>query len=424
MTKRFLGLILTLSVLTALMPQSVANAQAGIEIGDYIQMGTYYGKPILWRCVDIDENGPLMLSDRILCLKAFDAKGDNKTGSHNRGNTSGQYRRRYGSNYWADSNIRCWLNSKSAAGNIEWICGNSPDEDHVLGGYNAYENEAGFLTNFNSCELMAMKAVMQKSLLDRYEYTNMSSYGEAAHAYSSSIHDVVRNYDNAYSELVTDTVFLLDVKQVNKVFQNGLFFNWDKYYIGVPTEECVANSEYKSSDLDYQKYWSYWLRTPCSDSYTGYSVCYVSQIGDVNFYDAYDSLFGVRPAFYLDMPCNGFAYGSGTEDDPYRLANTEKNDFVTEITPVVGVHKIKNNISYDFFIKSGANISGIFMMGIYDSLGRLLKMEVLDNIYNEKEKEVSGLFEAPNSTYLYKTFLWNNIEDMMPLATTVSEIIE
>lgn len=41
-----------------------------IQVGDYITMGTYYDAPIVWRCVAIDENGPLMLSDKILCLKA------------------------------------------------------------------------------------------------------------------------------------------------------------------------------------------------------------------------------------------------------------------------------------------------------------------------------------------------------------------
>ena len=45
-----------------------------IKLGDYLRMGSYYGAPILWRCVSIDENGPLMLADQILCLKAYDAK--------------------------------------------------------------------------------------------------------------------------------------------------------------------------------------------------------------------------------------------------------------------------------------------------------------------------------------------------------------
>ena len=45
------------------------NTLANIKIGDYLQMGEYYGKPILWRCVDIDENGPLMLSDNLFGIK-------------------------------------------------------------------------------------------------------------------------------------------------------------------------------------------------------------------------------------------------------------------------------------------------------------------------------------------------------------------
>lgn len=49
-----------------------------IQIGDYITLGTYQDEPIVWRCVDIDENGPLMLSDKILCLKAYDANGESE----------------------------------------------------------------------------------------------------------------------------------------------------------------------------------------------------------------------------------------------------------------------------------------------------------------------------------------------------------
>ncbi|MBR1738002.1 MAG: hypothetical protein IJ736_13490 [Firmicutes bacterium] len=47
-----------------------------VKVGDYFEMGTYFDEPILWRCIAYDENGPLMLSDRILCMKAFDAAGN------------------------------------------------------------------------------------------------------------------------------------------------------------------------------------------------------------------------------------------------------------------------------------------------------------------------------------------------------------
>lgn len=48
-------------------PTIEADNKPTIEIGNYIQMGTYGGVPIVWRCVAKDSNGPLMLSDRVLC---------------------------------------------------------------------------------------------------------------------------------------------------------------------------------------------------------------------------------------------------------------------------------------------------------------------------------------------------------------------
>ena len=77
MKKRFFGM--ALAVLVTISAINIAvQAESAVNIGNYIQMGTYYGEPILWRCVDIDENGPLMLSDRIICLKPYDASGSDK----------------------------------------------------------------------------------------------------------------------------------------------------------------------------------------------------------------------------------------------------------------------------------------------------------------------------------------------------------
>ena len=64
---------------------------SSITEGDYLSAGEYNGEAILWRCVDINENGPLMLSDQILSFKAFDASGEH-------GN---EVRDLYGSNNWA-----------------------------------------------------------------------------------------------------------------------------------------------------------------------------------------------------------------------------------------------------------------------------------------------------------------------------------
>ncbi|MGN0181885.1 MAG: DUF6273 domain-containing protein, partial [Candidatus Ornithomonoglobus sp.] len=243
MKKKLISLLVTAAMIMTFLPVTVSAAES-INIGEYVQMGTYYGAPILWRCVDIDENGPLMLSDKIICIKPFDAAGDNTSGSHGRGYNDGHYRKRWGSNYWADSNMRCWLNSDASAGNVNWTCGNAPTEDKVYG-YNDYADEAGFLTNFTLGERNAIKPVTQKSLLDGYEYDS-NNKDSNYHICDFHINNVLQNYDTAYSEQVTDSVFLLDVKQVNAVYNNSNVLG-DKYYIGEPTEQCVSNSEYVSS---------------------------------------------------------------------------------------------------------------------------------------------------------------------------------
>ncbi len=82
--KKLISLILAVCVLVAPMAASsadtednntdVVHAAETFQIGDYILLGRYYDQPILWRCMDIDENGPLMLTIE-LCRKEFDSIG-------------------------------------------------------------------------------------------------------------------------------------------------------------------------------------------------------------------------------------------------------------------------------------------------------------------------------------------------------------
>ena len=314
MKKKIIRLLTTVAVLCTCTMLSACMPRHDIDIGDYVQMGTYYGQPILWRCVDIDENGPLMLSDKILCLKAFDAKtsSNSTTGSHSRRSS----RAARESNYWADSNIRSWLNSSASAGDVNWLCGNPPIESETF--YNAYDQEAGFLTNFTSKELAAIKEVTQKSLLSYPEYdAGMAAIGTEKHSYSlsiSSISSVVQNYGTAYAEYVTDKVFLLDVKQINEAYNNSDVLG-DDYYIGEPTAECVANSEYADSHLVVGEKWETWLRSPSSSS-DDY-VRYVESGGGVYDDSAWSGYPGVRPAFYLNLSSFTVKSGTGTESNPY-----------------------------------------------------------------------------------------------------------
>lgn len=320
---RLLSMLTALTMLASLfgaMPITASAADvsaASIKIGDYITLGG-----IKWRCVAFElatnqSNGypvidstntstsytvsskgdqcylPLMLADTSIGQKEFDAECSKTSGSHARN----YYRGNHGSNYWGDSNIRDWLNSSASAGNVTWSCGNAP----------SYKSEAGFLTKFNDTEKAAMQTVTQKSLLAQADKDIPGASGSEVHTYNGDISNVVQNYSTAYSEQVTDTMFLLDVQQVYNVYSNDADLGGNGYY-KCPGSEC-----------------SYWLRMPSGTTSTKARLVTSEggvgeEYADFSFLGWNSYHFVVRPAFFLN-PSAKFVCGSGTSDVPYRLSH-------------------------------------------------------------------------------------------------------
>ena len=307
-TALLLSAVLTLCLLP--LPVEAAGAEAGVQLGDYIQLGRYENEPILWRCVSVDENGPLMLSDRVLCdSMPYDAQtSENSTsGSHRR---SG-YRSKYGSNHWRDSDMRSWLNSDADAGQVKWLCGNPPKDGYIMGG-GAYDGKAGFLNGFTRDEAAAIKTVTQRAIVSHPEYT--AGYIDAPGAdlpYNTDIGSVADGYEGAHYENITDKVFLLDVKQLHTVYEN-----LGGYYIG-QNRNGVS--------------WNYWLRTPVTDC--NHDMRYVSPQGSIGRDAPCKGYYGVRPAFYLDAAYYAVTSGSGTAADPYVGAAPGKPADSTPLSP-------------------------------------------------------------------------------------------
>ena len=307
-TALLLSAVLTLCLLP--LPVRAAGAETGVQLGDYIQLGRYDGEPILWRCVSVDENGPLMLSDRVLCdSMPYDAQTseNSDSGSHRR---SG-YRSKYGSNHWRDSDMRSWLNSDADAGQVEWLCGNPPKDGYIMGG-GAYDGKAGFLNGFTVDEAAAIKTVTQRSIVSHPEYT--AGYIDAPGddlPYNTDIGSVADGYEGAHYESITDKVFLLDVKQLRAVHEN-----LGGYYI-------AQNRSGVS--------WSYWLRTPVTDC--NHDMRYVSPQGSIGRDAPCKGYYGVRPAFYLDAAYYAVTSGSGTAADPYVGAAPNKPTDSTPLSP-------------------------------------------------------------------------------------------
>ena len=295
MTKKITAIFLALCMAISVLPMTVqAASKPDIKVGDYVKMGNYNNASILWRCVSIDDNGPLMLADKIVDTLAYDAKtNDNSTSkSHSR-----SYKRDdYGSNYWKDSNMRSWLNSTAEAGKVDWLCGNPPKDGYVSGA-GAYNQKAGFLNAFSKAEIAAMKTVTQRSLVSHPEYNKGIVEGDANSDlyYYTDISYAAINYDSAYFENTTEKVFLLDVKQANAVWKN-----LNGYYVAYNNDGMA---------------WPYWLRTPVTDC--NHDMRYISSSGQVGRYAPWYSDLGVRPAFYLDSEYFVATSGSGSQSNPY-----------------------------------------------------------------------------------------------------------
>jgi|GEM_PF-3872386 len=378
---------------------------SAINIGDYVLMGKYNNDQILWRCVDIDENGPLMLSDKIISIKPFDAAGNHK---YIDGTTQVDYNnsRTYnGSDLWETSNMRSWLNSTATSGNVIWLDGCPPIADNVYNGWNAYSDEKGFLIedNFTAIERVAIKSVTQKSLLNSLDITKLKIDGTAVHTYNPYISTVIQNYDLAYYHNVTDKMFLLDVKQVNKVYQNRSILG-TSYHIGQPTQKAVDNSTY-NNNLNSGENCHYWLRSPSADSYG--SVRNITKEGYVSITSAYISYaLGVRPAFYINLTSVIFTSGDGSVGNPYKV----NDDVIWQLSNLANVNNtISVNVSND---KSTYHTLPIITVAVYDENDNLIY--VIDQPVEENKTSYNFDVTGISGIKKIKAFLWDSLDSPQP----------
>ena len=266
--KKTIGILICLTLIMAPLSAYVFAADVTeITSGAYYQLGKYNGSPILWRAVVTDdENGVLMVSDKILCYKIFDPSIDSS------GIVGGPL-------LWDYSAMRIWLNSIADSGEVEWVDEHIPSPDRILRSYiTPYSNEKGFLNkdNFSESELSVMKTVSHWQALSTknaiYTENGLSKpflpkivEAENSHlertVYRYKIEDMDRAYYGAMYR-VNDTVMTLDEKQLfNVLSQLGTVASENADGV-IPTHPWYTDND-----------GIYWLRT----QYTGNKIiCYGS----------------------------------------------------------------------------------------------------------------------------------------------------
>ncbi len=276
------------------------GANSHIAEGDYLAVGNYNGEEILWRCVDINENGPLMLSERILSFKSFDASG----------NHGDKLRDKYGSGSWANSNIRSWLNSEEGEGSKVWPCGNPPTSDQCEG-HNGYSVEKGFLANFAPEEREIISETPLWTVIYPADADESTSGGEPLELHRNA--NNLGNYASAYKNLTYDRMFLLSIEEANRVKND-----FGSFLTAGPTPSAVNLNEASIEGLSADRSAMWWLRD--ADAEMNCCVRAVTLDGWIHSIVAVRSSNGIRPAFYLNMDAAAFLSGDGSRNEPYRVA--------------------------------------------------------------------------------------------------------
>lgn len=297
--KKIVFVILCFCILLVAVPVCAAS----IRVGDYVYFGKYLDSPILWRCTDIDDNGTLLVSERIISIKSYDAS-DNGTP--------------LGSGRWSSSAIRKWLNSSEAS--VDYSAGATPENDNLLMGKNGYKDESGFLSenNFSSDEVSLINTVSLDTFLSKL-YSSEASGGSEPYLLPNGFAEVGSNRAEAYFETTNDKVFLLSSVEAAEISQTlGKAF-----YFALPSEEAVSGSNYKSVNLSDEKYWNWWLRDCLATDSGSRAACAcpvnkLSLRGWISGEFAYNDGIGVRPALYLNGKDVSLSDGDGSVSSPYR----------------------------------------------------------------------------------------------------------
>lgn len=254
------------------------------ELGDTVTFGSYYGEPIEWRVLKINEDGTMvLLSKYILTIKSFDAPEGGEY-NHYEGNEYWSYDNHIvtdeslvikirGNNDWSLCNLRTWLNSDTEV--VKY-----PDQEptYKAVGDNFYCNEPGFLYEFTEEEKAALVTVTNQSPANTFS-------------------------ENATDGYVTseERVYLLSSEELSWIDEAGMIM------YAKPTAACEEHDAYRAYYEDFVEayhtesfYW--WLRDNPKEEINKVYVAVTEYESDMTVAPANcgASDYGVRPVVTVD----------------------------------------------------------------------------------------------------------------------------
>jgi hypothetical protein len=244
------------------------DKKVSFQIGEYINFGSYLNETIVWECVEVDAGQAVFISKYVLCRKAFDAAEGGTAiyiGAPPPANSDYKISSQIlGSNIWANSNIREWLNSKSVTVNFST---HPPIASAVIDS-DIYVNERGFLNSFSDIEINQI---------------------------------IPTEHDN-----VKDYVYLLSVDEINKYLE-----------MNIKMKKMISKSAGNKLGINQIQY-SYWTRTPSNVEYKA-QVYYGESEPIIDFSGEFCALGkGILPVINIKSPIEILS-GNGSLEQPYTM---------------------------------------------------------------------------------------------------------
>lgn len=311
--KKIVGTIMIAFFLlcSGFVPVQATNNE-NLSIGDFVLFGMFSDEPILWRVININQDGSRMLfSERIIALMGFDPRGNAPGGRAN------QDRLDHGSNYYPESTIRAWLNSDQEQVNYPY----NPPQGHPIGFFypQGYENLPGFLTNFTPEEREVIVPHTHRVYIGNLDI-EVRDGGSISYQYTPRRGQLVSNSADAYYKEVTDLVFLMGAPELQLYVHDR---GWET--LKKPTPGLVREYHWLVEDQGFSpnKNHKYWLNT----AYPPTNFSFVLVVGDgtrtyhggyIGTYYPLDNEIGIVPALNIS-PDTTAVEGEGTLENPYIL---------------------------------------------------------------------------------------------------------
>lgn len=168
--------------------------KGSLQPGSYLNLGKYNEEAILWKVILVNEEGYLVVSDKVICFKAYNTMG----------NTTQQ-------------TLITWLNSSDNSVHYHI----PPTKDTTW--YNAYDKEKGFLAFFDEMSKKCIQRKVQINVPDLNELSQAEAYTMECYPTKAAVKSNENTFGEEYSQDTHCPYWIQVTSDLNIINSKGFY---------------------------------------------------------------------------------------------------------------------------------------------------------------------------------------------------------